>query len=801
MATPELISLTTADELFHHPLPTVRHLHKSIQTQLEEKNARLRTLVGGSYRQLMGTAETIVKMRREISHAEELLASVGKGCGRSQIGTKVGGLATMGYGYDEDEDIEFGKRARMRMVENCTVVVGRLLRGKDETTVHYTVGSKLVTAAKVLVLSRLLLKSLDDSTGKNSDEAAQAAEIEELRRKLTSLRRRFLRAVERKLERVDQDTGREGLLQALCAYSLATSSGAKDIMLHFLRARGAALTFIFENEGQEHFDKEHNQKGVVAAINLYTKTLLDVQALVPKRLANALAEHKARPLLGNADVRGLEGLRINVCERWFGEVILNFTPYIRHDDLDGPTARDMLKGWAKNSSETLLHGFKQTIQRVLDFKSVVELRTKTFEVWIREGGKAKGFDSEILLDGLRDLVNRHLLDLLESRVTKLHIVGTEVEGELARWSTSASDQQHGLWATQMLDMEISNGAGRFKSAILDRNHGRNDAVSKVVNSYRTWRHLIQEVTETIDQIRKQRWIDDVENIEDEDSLADRQDLLSSEDPGMLKQHLESTLVTAFKSLHDKLQMIVSSYEDDTRQTALTVFVLRILREIRADLPELGGLKSFGLSTIPQLQEFLIRSTIAEPIKLLTKSFHQKRVIGRLLWEGEPALPVQPSPSMFKFVHSLTSIMAGMGSDFWSPTAVHGLKKQLRADIGSLWSDVITSRDLDKKEVDGNSGKDNNVSGEEEAPNGVGELAPTSPTRNADGDDILMQSLFDVLVLGLFLKSSDIADEDGLQGLETKLRTRLSVEKPKYQRLQQGSMEYWKRTNLMFGLLL
>jgi hypothetical protein len=80
---------------------------------------------------------------------------------------------------------------------------------------------------------------------------------------------------------------------------------------------------------------------------------------------------------------------------------LFFTPYIRHDELGGSQAVEMLKGWAKKASEVLLRGFEKTLWRITEFKTVVEIRTKVFEARISEGGKAKGFDASVMLDGLR----------------------------------------------------------------------------------------------------------------------------------------------------------------------------------------------------------------------------------------------------------------------------------------------------------------------------------------------------------------------------------------------------------------
>src|ERR1700733_1757644 len=85
----------TASEAFKYPLPQVRQFHRSLTAELDEKNARLRTLVGGSYRQLLGTAEMILQMKEDIGEVEEKLGRVGKGCGRGVIGGMVGGLGKL----------------------------------------------------------------------------------------------------------------------------------------------------------------------------------------------------------------------------------------------------------------------------------------------------------------------------------------------------------------------------------------------------------------------------------------------------------------------------------------------------------------------------------------------------------------------------------------------------------------------------------------------------------------------------------------------------------------------------------
>ncbi len=525
---------TTAAEAFRYPLPQVRQFQRSLTAELDEKNARLRTLVGGSYRQLLGTAEMILQMREDTGDVEDKLGRVGKGCGRGVIGGMASGLGKLQDRARRGKDAEeMGWSARMKVLDMCGVVAGKLLRKSAEVRTESTDerGKDLVLAAKVMVLSRLLLKSVAESASRRS--VNERASVEDVKRKLDSLRRRLSGSIKRTLEKTVADKQRTGLIQALSAYSLANSSGAKDVLWYFLRVRGDALALSLEPSA----DPKQDSKAILKSLELYTQTMLDVQALVPRRFSEALAGLKTKPLLKDGGLRDLEGLRLDVCEKWFGDEILFFIPYIRHDDIEGEYAFSMLKGWAKKASEVVLEGLTKLLARMAEFKTVVDLRTEILEIWIKEGGKAKGFDPSVFLEGLRKVTNDRMVQLLESRVSKLHLVATEIEATLGSWTKGITDKHENLWDDIMLETEISNGASLFKQGVLARTHGRNDAVSKAFRGYQTWRHLVDEIIVVLDQLKKQRWDDDLEEIEDDLSLESRNALLSTEDPQMLQDRL------------------------------------------------------------------------------------------------------------------------------------------------------------------------------------------------------------------------------------------------------------------------
>lgn len=797
-STPDL-STATAAEVFKQPLPTVRLLHRQLHTSLDEKNARLRTLVGGSYRQLLGTAEMIVDMRRDIEVVETKLGGVADGCGMAVVGRRVAALGKLGARAGHgDAERRLGKAARVKVLGGCVIAIGRLLRGREG---EVRKGRRLVTTAKALVLSRLLVKSLSDD-GEDEDEGEESV-IAELKRKLGSLRRRLLRTVERAMENLDGD--REELVNALCAYSLATSSGARDVLRQLLHVRGAAMSTALDIQEEGDLGEGGVQKHIIHALGLLAKTLVDVQALVPKRLADALLNLKGDHLLKDEGVRELEGLKLDICERWFGDEITYFTPYIRHDDLDGPHAVATLKGWAKKASEVFLEGFEKILEAVQNFSAVAELRTKAFEEWVAEGGKAKGFDSSVMLDGLRKVVNERMVGILEARVDKLHLVNTEVEAALGVIASGGVERQGGLWDNKLLEMGFGKGAVAFKQAIVNNVHGKDNAVSRVVKSYQEWKRLVDEVATAIDQLKKQKWNDDLDSLEDEDVLEERQRSLSQEDPEQLQSRLKANLEQVFRTFHSKLEISFTTYEKSEHVGDTTIFILRVLRDLRAELPGQTDLSSFGVSLVPKLHQALATKTSSETVPAYRAALRaRKRVAGRALWEGEPELPIYPSPLTFGFLHAATVAMAAVGRDLWSRAAVDVLKECMGDELGkNIAADVKSA----EKETPKSNGGGDNVDAETAVEEAESEEKVVDSTAGdaidpaVVAEDILVQTLFDTVVLRLCLSVSGKPDsKDKLVDLEKSLTKQVDLTPSSNERLTKSAQEYWKRTSLLLGPL-
>jgi hypothetical protein len=801
MSLPDLSTLSSSAEIFSNPsntLPQIRALHKALHAAVDDKRSRLRVQVGSSYRDLLGTADAIVEMKGDMDAVLETLGRMGGRCGRGVVGKKVAGLGEF-VGEETERGVRMGAVGRARLVEGAALVVERLLRGRSDE--GGSRGERLLTAAKLLVLSRLLVKSLGGGDVEGSVRSAVAA----AKKSLEASRTRLLRIVDRVLQSATEKEQREDVLRALAAYSVATGSGARDTLYHFIRVRGEATKLTFDED-----ERTTSVDDVLVGMKLYTKTLLEVPALAPQKLSEALAALKKSPLIRDPALGNIEGLRLDIYERWCGDEIEYFTPFIRHDDLDRTQAREMLAGWAASGADVLLRGLEKTLLGMTEFKAVVDLRTSVLKLWVSEGGRVKGVDTSDLLDRFRRLVNKHMLALVEAKVSKLRLVGSEILSTIDSWHEAAAGDLKDFWDPESFDLELSNGAAHFTQDVVSRFYGRSDAVSKALSSYKSWYKVIDDVGLVVEQLKRQRWDNDVEEIEDEETIEQRQQLLSKDDPQALHEHLNTALVKAFESLNGELTASWSSGEDTLNAFPVGTYLLRVVRDIRSNLPALEAVKNFGLDLLPLLHKRLASNVAAQALALWSNS-NRPRPGPRALWEGQPELPTSPSPDCLRFLRELSMTMSDAGMDLWYPALLTILKKEVNRSLYDLWlariealkGQVSVEQDIEKEDGQGTDGDAAATPGTEEVndfEDAAGIKADKSnPERNKD---VLIQWLFDITYLrcGLSLSHSNREAPEGLKELEDLVFGRAELDSHARQRITKTAQEYWKRTSLLFGLL-
>ncbi|PFH56542.1 hypothetical protein XA68_16352 [Ophiocordyceps unilateralis] len=813
---PDLSTFTSSAQIFSakHTLPQIRAIHSSLRAEIDDRSSRLRTQVGGSYRDLLGTADAIVQMRHDTGRVQQLLSGMGGRCGRGFVSAKTSGLASFAAGED---DAFTSTAVRWELLDACLLLVGRILRGQGVLDDDAKGGQRLVMATKVWVLGRLLIKSLDEEVDQGSVESGTARRLEASKKAIASLRRRLLSCVRKALDRADDGAQSNDVLEPLCAYSLVTSSGARDVLRHFLSVRGEAMTLAFVEEDKTAED-------VLRSLKLYTTTLLQVQALVPAKLSPALAQLKSQ-LLADAHLQRLEGLRLDVRQRWCGEEMQLFTPFVRHDDLDGQQARSMLGDWAAQGGRVNLEGLRKTLEHTTEPEAIIDLRTKVLRLWIRDGGRAKGFDPLEMQDDMRHVINSRLMTVLEDKVAALRLVGSVVEGTLDGWQDGVSDKLPGLWEEDGYDSALAEGAVSFVQEVATRLYGRSDAVSKAIQQYGSWMRVIDSVREALEQLKKQRWENDYDEIEDEETMEARQQALSRDDPRKLQEKLDASLDAAFGELDTQFGKLWDDKSGETTSGPMAMYMLRVLRNIRARLPDRPAAQGLGLGLVPKLHGRLVAHASEAALDDFAKAFlPDRRVAGKPLWEGEPALPNQPSAGAFRFLHILCQSMADAGIDLWSSTAVSVLKKYVCGRLVEAWRSELVGlgpdRALDEGKLVEGRKTETQERNEEEKEKSEEEKETEAEEKSEDAEktetqeksknakktdrkkrDVAIQWLFDMSYLLCSVGRASGTTCPDLKSLEDEIyrQTGLDSESSRL-RIADASHDYWQRTNLLFGLL-
>lgn len=885
----------------HHnyTLPQLRALHRSLQGAAAERGARLRERVGAGYRELLGTASEIVTMRDDADAVVEVLAGLGARCSAGavarkcsalegvELGPKLQGVtgavdATGGETVRVGEDMErtLSREGRARMLAAAEGVVQRLLSGRSGGAMPLVLtagdgkatlgrGDRLVVAAKVIVLCRLLVKGFEmeekDSDGARARGRLSPVKLEQARKTLQHLQQRLLHGIQKVLARLPQASSksekkssvgsvnarptspRDDILKALTAFALATSSGARDSLRHFLRVRGEAMALALEGDESDGGGQPErvSEESLLRCLSLYTGTLLDVQAITPHRLAEALAASKRRPLLTDETLRGIEALRLDVYERWCGDEVRFYTPFLRHDDLTaggGPQqsqAREMLATWSKRGGEAVLRGLAAHVERLVDLSAIADLRARAFRHWIRFGAHVRsgmGIDAPGMLDELRQVVQQHMLRVVEVKVTKLRILGSEVESTLQSWREGVTDAQTSLWDVAQADADLArpgagpgggSGATYFIQRLSARLAGRTDAVARALACYATWYRVVDEVADVLARLRRQRWDDAateddgnddgyddyVALVEDEETATARQTLLGQSDPDALAERLEETLTRAFDALDKQLKQLWQKHggrSDDAEDAGhsrgpVAAYLLRIVRDVRARLPPpVPSVRTtFGLALVPSLHETLAETTVSSVARDL-KALADSTASRKTLWEGaDPPLPTQPSPAAFVLLRAVSVAMADAGSDLWSAAAVRVLKRKLGERLCEVWTDAVKAR-LEEAEASVKEGSPVTERKQEGAED-EGKAEESGKTEVAGAEtqrkDLFTQWAFDVCVLRLYLIPDASTSEDGYKELEETIVKHTGLGPDERKRLGKAAQEYFKRTSLLFGLLV
>ena len=681
----------------------------------------------------------------------------------------------------DSDTAQYTFASQLAVLRSCPDVISHTLK-------H---GRSLLLAAKVLVIARLLHTKL-------SKRANAPPYLDLLRSRLATLRDRLLVKIDRRFKSLATDRG--VLVEAMCAFAISTSSSPTDVVRHFHHARLEAIGENMEREGTK------TQDLILQALRLYVKTLRDSKAIVPGQLSLALQGIKAIPIFKSQDVAKVAGLNLDIYQRWIDEDIQSFTPYIRHDELTRVESDKLLRFWATKAIRTFLTGLRTRVSLVKDIGPLMNLRRDLLEVWLSQHHHGAGVDAGEVLDGLRDVFNNQAEVLIRDRCLALREVVFATQTVIDQWQPGTSDNVTSLWSPTIIGLGTSNGAKALRQHLINITAGKDDTLLQVCQSYTTWLHSISEFEKVTQETKAIKWTDNIDDIEEEDDLLDdKQTLLSEDDPQFLITALQRNLTSAFSDFESNIQNIATTLTSKTDIHKL-VFLLRLLRSIRANLPPSSLSLDLSHELIPTLYSQLADAALLQPLQGCQHRF-AKFTTGptfpsRALWEGDPEIPVLPSPWAYRFLLELTQSMAGLGADNWTPAAVGALKVKAAGRV----VDVLAKREEKSKGVNGDmvengtetAGEQTEESGQTEGDvkvNGTHGIDAVDPTLKKEKAS---QQFFDVVYLrNAFAVKGQISS---LQDLESTLLQDVQLDSEIINRVRTGAAEYWDRTSLLLGLL-
>ncbi|KAL4976498.1 hypothetical protein BDW66DRAFT_166458 [Aspergillus desertorum] len=764
---PNSQDLKSWQDAFQYPIPTVRRLEQELRRDIASNKEKLRALVGARYRELVGTAETIVAMSRNMEEVNTSLGDIGRRCNPRLVGKKHAHLNQLSSETTDQDATKRALGAQLALLHRCSVLISKMLRKR---------GSPLLIA-KLLVISRLLHKSL-------SEQKSAPPFLETLRNQLASLRRGLRSRIDKRL--ASAKSSNNEVIEALAAYCLSTSSSSDDAVAYYHKIRLDAI-------GNQLDTAKASGENILAALRLFIQTLQYSKTLVSRRFTDVLSKLKSRPLFTDPDIRNVDELSLDVLGRSMAADIINFTPWIKLNELSKQDAERAIKKWSKGAFEEFLRRSQDSLTTWADFSQLIQLRKETLELWLCSWSSTPIHSALHVFEGIRIVFNSRLKDILSDRAKDLGTFSQAVASAISTWDGDHGDARS-LWDHELQSLDYSNGAATFKEAITNRLLGRDADIFSVTKEYRAWLLTIRTLREAVDALREVRWPDILVETADEDLDLDLAAILNEDDRQLLWNALETAVRQAFGALQssfgDTFKDIGNSYRGDK-----AAFMLKLVRLVRRDLPHefvSRGTELFE-DIVPGLQEILAMEVIANtrPLSFATSvNPRTKALAGRMLWEGDPELPVQPSPSTFKFLRRMVESMDRHGLGVWDMSTVYvfqdALRKETAQRITAYLNDIDSPADQPKPE-------------NEEGTIQNGNSHSVVPTQ-AQLHDAKLQLYFDTIFLSN-ATANKATQQSPLQEVAGKIRNSFGSDAKSISKtMDQRAQEYWHRTRLLFGLL-
>ena len=513
---------------------------------------------------------------------------------------------------------------------------------------------------------------------------------------------------------------------------------------------------------------------MVQALRIYIKSLQSTKALLGRTLSDAFRALKKQAILRDPKVRELEDLDLDTLQRWIAADVQDFVPFVKHSDHGSVQVKSTTSAWSKEALVCLQRVLERLIQTTHNPMDLLDLRKALLAEWLPVCVSTPSHSGAEVLDTLRDVINSQMSTIIARQTYSLAHVSDDVKKILSTHDNAPAASS--LWEGDFVASSTGKGGSSFKEQLKFRHLGATKSIASLSTSLELVISHIEEMKSTIEQLKRERWQDQVEEDEDDDELAARvEQTLRNTDPGRYEDDLAKSSTQSLTDCQTSVREIADAVylgSDASRVRSLLRIIREINQRLRRAFPDaqLDELES----AVPTLTERLANDLVKQ-VPLPPKSRPSSSIAQ--LWEGNPPLPVQPSPSAIKLLRQLTSCMADHGEDLWTSTAVPAAKVAMARDL------------IEKNFLLPDSSKATNG-----LPNDLPHInGDTSHAVNFDH----VQGLFDAHYLDNALASSESSH---LQHSTQELAALSELEETELNVVKKRAKDYWARTSLLFGLL-
>lgn len=621
---------TWQDALEKHPISSVRAFEKQLRASALRDREKLRALVGSNYRDLLATAEQIVELNNQNREAEASISALSQAC------------------TPPSRDHEPRLSSPRAAIATQLRFLDQLLRCTSKATKDRSVS----LASKTLIISRLLLKHLEES---NASEKT----LHWSQGRWKVLRQRLLQCIDSLLKKPLTPLG--GLIRAIGAYCLTTSSSANDAIKHFQGLRSTR----FAQQIPDIAEQAAKLKDLRQKCHYLIASVTATKALYGRGVAEMLQNLQKQPLLQDEELTQIETLHLDTNRTLLPADVLGFMPYFKRITPSASEVRSSVRGWVNDMVKHLARDI-ETVVADSNLIGVLRARTQVFSIIL-----PACFSTFIDEDGLaliRETFSKRLLQSIKQQAQGLQEMGSALRNPRNNTHSEL------LWTSDLIRKTSTKMTNNNLRSIRSLHLGANDSLQTLLKILQKWLRRSQLTREELQNLTKLRWQDKIEEYDDEDEDTAKTIVsgLSKHDPDSFLSTLDSAtleVATDFVAIIGEASSETAKSANNTVEPENITALLRLIRETRSLFKSLFPNQIFQTlaDSTADLEEALAQQTATQ----LFDTMESRKPTTASTFVAEDL----PSPVAISTLQQLCTGMSKTGGiDLWTTTAVPKLQR-------------------------------------------------------------------------------------------------------------------------------